>query len=169
MRLSSIGLVSGLVVFLAGSAAWAQNPGRVLNGHRFIPSEQIATPFVTSYIKTATGGGAAFDLKTPFIDVNGDTLGTLEGNVAFMNLAFQYQQKVTDWLALRGGFTGSARVGIDEQSMLAQGTSRSGCCPVRWISGATTSSVSIHSGSPRPSSTAAVYPTTTTWSAAPTR
>jgi hypothetical protein len=121
MRPPIIGLVTGLVVFLAGSMAWAQNPGRVLNGHRFIPSEQIPTPFVTSYIKTATGGGAAFDLKTPFLDVNGDTLGTLEGNVAFMNLAFQYQQKVTDWLALRGGFTGSARVGIDEQSMLAQG------------------------------------------------
>ena len=37
MRPPIIGLVSGLVVFLAGSAAWAQNPGRVLNGHRFIP------------------------------------------------------------------------------------------------------------------------------------
>ncbi len=121
MRLRSISLVGVLMVSLASSAAWAQNPGRVLNGHRFIPSEQIPTPFVTSYIKTATGGGAAFNLKTPFLDVDGDTLGTLEGNVGFMTLAFQYQQKVTDWLALRGGFTGSARVGVDEQSILAEG------------------------------------------------
>ncbi len=115
------GMVAGLsLVCYAGSLA-AQNPGRVLNGHRFIPSGQIGSPFVTSFIRTATGGGAAFALKTPFIDVDGDTLGTLEGDVGFMTLQFQFQQQFGGWLAVRAGFSGSARVGIDEQSILAQG------------------------------------------------
>ena len=109
-----------LLLSCAGSLS-AQNPGRVLNGFHFLPSEQTPSPFVTSYIKTATGGGMALDLKTPFIDVDGDTLGVLEGDVAFMNLAFQYQQALGSRFALRVGLTGSARVGVDEQSILAQG------------------------------------------------
>jgi hypothetical protein len=102
-------------------SASAQNPGRVLNGFRFLPSTLIPSPFVTTYIRTATGGGLAFDLSSLFIDVNGDTLGTLTGNVAFMTLDFEFQQQFGGWLAVRAGFTGSARMGIDEQSVLAEG------------------------------------------------
>ena len=101
--------------------ASAQNPGRVLNGFRFLPSSLIPAPFVTTYIRTATGGGLAFNLQSLFLDVNGDTLGTLTGDVAFMTLAFEFQQQFGGWLAVRAGFTGSARMGVDEQSLLAQG------------------------------------------------
>ena len=115
------GLVTALATSLVASPVGAQNPGRELNGHRFLLSGQVPSPFVTSFIRTTTGGGAALNVKTPFIDVDGDTLGTLEGNVGFVLLGFEYQQKVTSWLALRGGFTASARLGTDEQSILAQG------------------------------------------------
>ncbi len=99
----------------------AQNPGRVLNGFRFLPSGLIPSPFVTTYLRTATGGGIAFNLESVFVDVNGDPLGTLTGDVAFMNLAFEFQQQFGGWLAVRAGFTGSARMGVDEQSLLAEG------------------------------------------------
>ena len=101
--------------------ASAQNPGRVLNGFRFVPSAAIQSPFVTTYIRTATGGGAGFDLTSLFIDVDGDTLGTLTGDIGFMVLDFEFQQQFFGWLAVRAGFTGSARMGVDAQSILAEG------------------------------------------------
>ena len=100
--------------------ASAQNPGRVLNGFRFLPSSLIPSPFVTSYIRTATGGGIAFNVSS-LVLLRGDTLATLTGDVGFMTLAFEFQQQFGGWLAVRAGFAGSARMGVDEESVLAQG------------------------------------------------
>ncbi len=108
---------------LAVSAGYlpAQEPSRVLNGFEFIPSRIVADPFAITYFGTITGGGMAFDLKTPFIDLDGDTIGTLTGDVAFMALGFEYQQRFGKWLAVRVAFSGGGRIGTNEQSMLAQG------------------------------------------------
>ena len=99
----------------------AQEPSRVLNGYEFIPSRVVEAPFAISHFGTSTGGGVAFDLETPFVDLSGDTLGTLVGDVAFMSLGFDYQQRFGQWFAARIGFAGGGRIGIDEQSVLAQG------------------------------------------------
>jgi len=120
---------------LAVSAGYlpAQEPGRELNGYEFIPSRIVADPFAITYFGTNTGGGMAFDLKTPFIDLNGDTVGTLTGDVAFMALGFEYQQRFGKWLAVRFELAGNGRIGTDEQSMLAQGVTGT----VGWNLGAT--------------------------------
>jgi len=108
---------------LAMSAGYlpAQEPSRELNGYEFIPSRIVADPFAITYFGTNTGGGMAFGLDTPFIDLDGDTIGTLTGDVAFLALGFEYQQRLGQWLAVRVAFTGNGRIGTDEQSMLAQG------------------------------------------------
>jgi hypothetical protein len=59
------------------------------------------------------------------VDLAGDTLGTLVGDVAFLALGFNYQQRLAQWFAARVGFGGGARLGIDEQSVLAQGVTGS--------------------------------------------
>lgn len=113
------------LILLAATQLPAQEPSRVLNGYKFTPSRFVADPFAVSFFGTTTGGGVAFDLKTPFVDLSGDTLGTLTGDVAFMSLGFQYQQRFGQWFAARVGFAGSGRLGIDEQSVLAQGVTGS--------------------------------------------
>jgi hypothetical protein len=90
-----------------------------------MPSRLVEEPFAISHFGTTTGGGVAFDLKTPFVDLAGDTLGTLVGDVAFLSLGFEYQQRFGRWFAARVGFGGGARLGIDEQSVLAQGVTGS--------------------------------------------
>lgn len=111
----------------------AQEPSRVLNGHEFMPSRVVEDPFAITYFGTRTGGGIAFDLKTPFVDLAGDTLGTLVGDVAFLQLGFAYQQRFGRWFAARFRFGGSGRLGVDEQSVLAQGVTGS----FTWNLGAT--------------------------------
>ena len=123
------------VVFLAVSAAQllAQEPSRVLNGYEFLPSRIVEDPFAISYFATSTGGGIAFDLKTPLLVPPADTLATLVGDVAFMTLGFRYQQRFGRWFAARFSFGSSARLGIDGQSVLAQGVTGS----FLWSLGAT--------------------------------
>ena len=103
------------------SALIAQEPSRVINGYAFIPSRLVAEPFAITQFRSSTGGGMAFDLVTPFIDLDGDTTGTLTGDVAFLTLGFAYQQRFGQWFAARVGFAGGGRIGTDEQSLLAQG------------------------------------------------
>jgi hypothetical protein len=124
-------IVLGLTLF--ATPLGAQQPDRVLNGYRFIPSGLVPDPFAVSYFGSGTGGGMAFDLETPFVDLDGDTLGTLIGDVAFLALDFEYQQRFGNWLAVRAGLIGVGRVGVDEQSVLAQGVTG----VVGWNLGAT--------------------------------
>ncbi|MGD8869551.1 MAG: hypothetical protein PVI01_18175 [Gemmatimonadales bacterium] len=111
------------VTLLTVSAAGllAQEPSRVLNGYEFLPSRVVEDPFAISYFTTSTGGGIAFDLKTPLVLPGQDTLATLVGDVAFMSLGFRYQQRFGRWFAARFSFGSTARLGIDGQSVLAQG------------------------------------------------
>lgn len=125
-------LVLSLILTSATQLA-AQEPSRVLNGHEFMPSRIVDGPFAISEFGSLTGGGIAFDLKTPYVGLAGDTLGMLVGDVAFLALAFSYQQKFGDWFAARFAFGGGARLGIDEQTVLAQGVTGS----FSWTLGAT--------------------------------
>jgi len=127
MKYSKARLISAifLVLFAGATSLLAAEPSRVINGHFFIPSEIMPSPFPLTHFASATGGGIAFGLKTPFVDFDGQDLGTLEGDVGFMALGFRYQQRFGNWFAARAEFGGAARAGIDEQSILAQGVSGS--------------------------------------------
>jgi hypothetical protein len=114
-------ILACLAAVTACTTATATEPDRVVNGHAFMPSEVIPSPFALSSFTSLTGGGLAFDVKTPFVDVDGQEIGTLEGDVAFMALGFRYQQRFGSWFAARAAFVGGARIGVDEQSVLAQG------------------------------------------------
>jgi len=115
--------VIGLTLVLATSPSLAgtAEPTRTLNEHSFMQSMVVPAPFAVSSFSTLTGGGLAFDVKTPFIDLEGEEIGTLEGDVAFMALGFAYQQRFGSWFAARAAFLGGARIGVEEQSVLAQG------------------------------------------------
>jgi hypothetical protein len=113
------------LIAVAATQTLAQEPSRVLNGHEFLPSRIVEGPFAISYFTTSTGGGIAFDLKTPLVLLEQDTITTLVGDVAFMSLGFRYQQRFGQWFAARFSFGGGARLGVDEQSVLAQGVTGS--------------------------------------------
>jgi hypothetical protein len=94
-----------------------------LGGHTFIPSVHIREPFVTTYLRNATGVGMALDLDISLRNLDDEVIATLNGDLAFFILGFEYQQALAQWLAVRGGISGLARIGVNEESILAQGIS----------------------------------------------
>lgn len=127
-RVSS-SIVCSLIVLLAFPvlSAHGQNPEDQkrrlpqLGEHVFLPGFQPADPFVTSFVRTGTGAGTALDLIVPVYDLEGEEIGRLEGDIAFILVDFDLQFAITDWLSVRGVLSGLTRIGIDEQAVLAEG------------------------------------------------
>jgi hypothetical protein len=118
--------VAIVAVALAPAAASAQtrdpSVSRTLNGHTFIPSAMVGDPFVSTLVRTETGGGLANKVSREIEDPVLDSLiDALVGDLAFMSLAFEYQYAFTDWLAVAAEFSGTARLGTGAQSVLAEG------------------------------------------------
>ena len=95
----------------------------ILNNLRFIPSDVIDNPFITSFVKTSIGAGAAIDLKSYIRDLQGNVLDTLSGDLSFVSMNIMFQLALTDWLAISGGYGGVARLGNNAYTILTSGIS----------------------------------------------
>jgi len=97
----------------------------ILNNFRFIPSDVIDNPFITSFVKTSVGVGEAIDLKSFVKDLEGNVSDTLSGDLAFVSMNMLFQLALTDWLALNGKYGGVARLGTNAFTILTSGISYS--------------------------------------------
>lgn len=93
----------------------------ILAGHQFIPSNAIPDPFITTHFRSTTGLGQAIDLEAPFLDPNGEVVTTLKGDMVFISLNFEYQQRINPKLAMYAGLVVNTRLGADEEILLAEG------------------------------------------------
>ena len=94
-----------------------------LGGHRFLPASNISDPFVTTHFISSTGGGSASGLTMPVRNIQGQVVDSLEGDIAFFGLGFEYQYAPLKWLALRATASANGRVGTSAQSVVASGVS----------------------------------------------
>ena len=94
--------------------------GNILNGHRFISSSKIKSPFISTYLQTSLGAGKTSRLDIPVI-INGQELTTLTGDLAFTYFGFEYQQAVKDWIAFSLRLNAIGRLGTDAGAILYQG------------------------------------------------
>lgn len=103
-----------------------------LGAHVFTPVTYSNLPFTNTYFSTLTGVGQTLDLIHQ-IDLPGNIqLRGLEGEVAFMDMGFAYQQRVRDWLAAYITINVSARLGTELQSILTQGFSTISSFDIGW-------------------------------------
>jgi len=107
----------------AQSSAQSTPCHRCLNGFRFVPSSVVDEPFVNTSFENATGGGMALNLNVPVRNLDGDTVSTLNGNIGFFLLDFEYQKQVAKWLGLRVGLNGIGRLGTSLEALVASGIS----------------------------------------------
>jgi len=95
----------------------------ILNNFRFIPSDLVDNPFITSYLKTNIGAGLALDLKAYPKNLEGDVIDTLSGDLAFIIADMQFQLAVNDWLAFNIKYGGVGRLGSNAFTLLTSGIS----------------------------------------------
>jgi hypothetical protein len=93
----------------------------MLNGHRFVLSNYVTDPFISSFVDTATGFGAATGVDITIYDFKGEPFTTIKGDLAYMLLSMSYRQALNDWLSLFTQVEGLARMGITAESILSQG------------------------------------------------
>lgn len=127
-RIRLVALAAVLAITSVPPTAIAAQAGekqvhRQLSGHYFLPNHRGKDPFVNTYVRSSTSLGIANDLSVPFFDLQGNETTTLEGDLFIIRLEFEYQQAVAEWLAFRALIGGSARIGTDEQVLLATGIS----------------------------------------------
>jgi hypothetical protein len=122
-RIPSVTLVCAIATTALTVPAFAQERSnrRTLDGHSFLTTSFVGDPFVGTYIATLTGAGRALDMQVPVYDLDGNQIAILDGNIAFLQLGFTYQQQLVKWLALRLNVTGAARMGTNHVSLLAEG------------------------------------------------
>jgi len=120
-------LVALVLTLTAVSTAAAQEgektTGPRLGPHQFVPHSDVRLPFILTRVDNATGFGSSMGLDVPYLDSDGTPLFTLSGDLFYLSVGMQYQQKVKDWLAVWVGFRGLGRLGTDSQTLLSTGIS----------------------------------------------
>ena len=89
--------------------------------HLFIPSSGFPDPFIASHARSLIGAGFAGGLEVPIFNGNDSIVRILEGDMSFLQIDVEYQQRLSDWLALRVGVTGLARSGTETSTLLSEG------------------------------------------------
>ena len=96
----------------------------ILNNFRFIPSDIVYDPFITTFIKLNVGSGVALDLTSYRKDWNtGEIEDTLSGDLTYVSGELQFQLAVNDWLAFNLGAGGYGRLGTNTYTILTSGIS----------------------------------------------
>lgn len=111
---------------LSGLAAQTPRPagsgqGRTVGAHLFLPSSAFPDPFVASYARSLIGAGAATGLTVPVYNASDSIVRTLEGDISFLQIDVEYQQRVIAWLGLRVNVSGLARSGTETSTLLSEG------------------------------------------------
>ena len=106
----------------ADSASAQPSCHRCLDGFRFMPSSVINDVFASTHFQNATGAGMAVNLNVP-VSRDGETVATLNGDIGFFLLDFEYQYSVAPWLALHAGIAGIGRIGTSVEALVASGVS----------------------------------------------
>lgn len=113
---------AALVMVLAvPGQAQTESMRRTLGQHTFLPSAMLGDPFTGTYVRNITGGGSAIGLQVPKFNLSDSILEYRDADISFLTVGMEYQQSVNNWLALRVGFTGGARLGTSVTALLAEG------------------------------------------------
>jgi hypothetical protein len=92
-----------------------------LNGHKFVVNSSVGSPFVSTYYKNVLGVGQTTGLEFPVITINNKKAIQLQGQLAFSNLSFSYQQEIRDWMAFYGEVKLVGRLGTEAGALISQG------------------------------------------------
>jgi len=107
--------------------------GPLLGGHVFSPVQGVPSPFIRTELDMRLGIGKAYDLEVPIAIIDGDTLTALRGDLLFAVLSVGYQHAIKDWMAVRGRFDVTGRLGTGTGALLATGVTAVTSFELGWL------------------------------------
>lgn len=103
-----------------------------LNGHSFVPSTYIEGPFMNTRFALGVGLGSTGEYKYPLFEVDENQIYGVKGQLLFLTVTLDYQQKIQDWVAMFIKFRVAARIGTNVGSILAEGFSSISSFNIGW-------------------------------------
>jgi hypothetical protein len=126
--------VAGFALALAAMPARAQTePRPKLGDHQFVSTDLVPDAFVRTYFRTDVGYALTSEIHYPPVVVAGDTLTTLNGDLAYAILDAEYQQKLRDWIAFRIGLSLRSRLGTRPASLISEGVTVTSGYELGWL------------------------------------
>ena len=104
-----------------------------LGEHKFMPNNIVRHPFLQTSVRNTLGIGKAYDIEIPLIVIGGDPLIALRGDLIFLNLDFEYQHRVKDWLGVWARFRMLGRLGNGTEALLSQGITALSGFDLGWL------------------------------------
>jgi len=108
------------------------SPG-ILGGHEFVPSSYLPDPFVRTSLRTGLGFGMTPELVVPLVTINDTSLFGLKGSLLFALLDVEYQQRIRDWLAVRGRVKVIGRMADETPALISQGVTLFSIFELGWL------------------------------------
>jgi len=104
-----------------------------LGNHRFVTNNYVAHPFLKTSVRNTLGIGQALGVDIPIVVIDGEELLALRGDILFLNLDFEYQHRVKDWLAVWGRFLVLGRLGTGTEALISQGITAVSGFDLGWL------------------------------------
>jgi len=100
---------------------------------RVVPTSFLPDPFINTKVSLALGYGKSSNIVTPLLEIEGDPILGLEGDLLYVIVGFGYRHAVRDWVAVWVQMRIAGRLGNELQSMLAQGVSAATGFELGWL------------------------------------
>jgi len=107
-------------------------PG-ILGGHQFVPSTYITDPFVRTFLRTGLGFGMTAELVVPLFTIDDKPVLGMKGSLLFSVLDVEYQQKIRDWVAVRGRLQVVGRMANATPALISQGVTLASLFELGWL------------------------------------
>jgi hypothetical protein len=137
-----------VIVALAGPSLAEDSPMPVLGDHRFVPATRIEDAFLNGYVQTSVAVGSATNTNTPeFVLPDSTVVQIAPASQLFFGLAFRYQHRMKEWLAVNATVSAAGRMGSNTRSLLSDGVTGTVGYALGWKVRAVETSSFLMSGS----------------------
>lgn len=100
---------------------------------RVVSTTFLPAPFINTEASISLGYGKSSNIVTPLLEIEGQPVLGLEGDILYAILGFEYSHAVRDWVAVWAQMKVTARLGNELQSLLAQGVSAATGFELGWL------------------------------------
>jgi hypothetical protein len=105
----------------------------VIGGTRVVSTTFLGDPFINTAAAIGIGYGQSSNIFTPLLEIDGEPVAGVEGELLYAILGFDYRYAPREWMAVWLHLSLAARLGNELQSVLAYGISAFNGFEIGWL------------------------------------